>query len=171
MNIYFKKQLAKCFALCFIALTCLAFKSMAGGEAYEIYLNSKLICKQVNGKFICGEKGLQLTKSNINDNLVITYNHCGRVGTGRTIVAKDDHNRVLKEWKIADGASITIPVKELLNVEGSGGVKLYYFSTQYLPQGRMLTSINNKEKELTQGDSKQNWFAAAMFMLICFRLV
>src|SRR5207342_1309582 len=99
--------------------------SRAGGESYEIYLNSKLICKQVNGKFLCGEKGLQLTKSNINDKLVITYNHCGRIGTGRTIVAKNEHDQTLKEWKFADDATIAIPVKEILNLEKSqGGMKL-----------------------------------------------
>jgi len=172
MKTYFKKQLAKCFALAFPAITFLSLTARAGGESYEIYLNSKLICKQVNGKFLCGEKGLQLSKSNINDNLVITYNHCGRSGTGRTVIVKDEHDRKLKEWKFDDNATITIPVKEILNLQkgSNGGLKLYYFSEQYLPKGRMLTSVNIKEKDVAQYNLKQHWFAAATLLFICARL-
>jgi len=169
MKTYFKKQLVKCFVFALAAVTCLPFISRAGGESYEIYLNGNLICKQVNGKFLCGEKGLQLNKSNINDNLVITYNHCGRTGTGRTIVIKDEHDRTLKEWKFADNSAISIPVKEILDLEkGSDALKLYYFSTQYLPQGRMLTSVNIKTKELAQNNSTENWLQAIMLMFACF---
>ena len=170
MNTFLKLQEAKRFVLSLLALTLLSFAARAGGESYEIYLNNKLICKQVNGKFVCGDKGLQLTKANANDNLVITYNHCGKVGTGRTIVAKDEHDRLIKEWKFEDDASIIIPVKEILNLQKSSGVKLYYFSTQYLPKGRMLTSINMAEKETAQNAPGRDWFAAAMFMLVCLRL-
>ena len=172
MKTYFKQRVARCFALTFFAVTVLSFATRAGGESYEIYLNGKLICKQVNGKFLCGENGLQLNRSNINDNLVITYNHCGRVGTGRTMVAKDDHNRTLKEWKFADDAALKIPVKEILNLEKSSGsaIELYYFSTQYLPKGRMLTSIAVNEKDAAQHSSKHNWYTAAALMLICLRL-
>src|SRR5437868_15189727 len=149
-----------------------AFKSKAGGESYEIYLNNKLICKEVNGKFQCGEKGLQLGKANINDNLVISYNHCGRVGTGRKITLKDEQNRTIKEWKFADDASVTIPVKEILNLEkGSNAtLSLYYFSAQYLPQGRMLTSISIKEKDVAINSSKQKWFTTALLMFMCLRV-
>ena len=160
------KQLVKCLALTCFAAAILSFTSRAGGESYEIYLNNKLMCKQVNGKFICGENGLQLSRSNINDNLVITYNHCGRAGTGRTIAVKDENNRTLKEWKFADNSTITLPVKELLNLEKGSKrtLSVYYFSTQYLPKGRMLTSISLKEKDAASTVSKQSWFAAILLL-------
>ena len=159
MKNFFRQKLVRSCALLFAASMMLSANVKAGGESYEIYLNNKLICKQVNGKILCGDKGLVLSKANMNDNLVITYSHCGRVGTGRKVAVKNDHDRTLKEWTFADNATITIPVKELLTLEkNKTALKLYYSSTQYLPEGRMLTSVKLGGKELAKTDGKGTYW-------------
>jgi hypothetical protein len=96
---------------------------------------------------------LQLTKANSNDELVIYYSHCGQTGKGRSIVLRDDKNNIVKEWKFSDAtgsdASMKIPVKEILELQkknSNASLSLYYFSSQYLPKGRMLTSIKLQDK-------------------------
>lgn len=166
-------KLVKLFTLTLFVATLLSLNCKAGGDVYEIYLNNKLVCKQQYGKFLCGENGLQLSKANINDNLVIRYNHCGRTGTGRMITLQDAQNHTIKEWKFADNASVTIPVKQILNLENKSTttLKLYYFSTQYLPQGRMLTSVRIKAKEVAMNNPGKSWLTTTMLMFLLLRLV
>ena len=94
-----------------------------------------------------------MTKANYNDELVIYYSHCGQTGKGRSIVLRDDNNNIIKEWKFSDAtgsdASMKIPVKEILELQrknANTSLSLYYFSSQYLPKGRMLTSIKLQDK-------------------------
>jgi hypothetical protein len=135
-------------------LTTCSFAAIAGGDTYEIYLNKKLVFKQiVHNASAIDLNSLQLTKDNYNDELVIYYSHCGVTGTGRSIEIKDDQNNVLKEWKYNDAvdanAAMTIPVKEILELQKKNpkaALNLYYFSSKYLPKGRMLASIKTQEK-------------------------
>jgi len=129
-----------------ILLSSFGFTAMRGGEVYKIYLNNKLLMEGVVSQPVT-VKDLQLTEANVNDQLVIYYYHCGTVGKGRSIAIKDDRGTTIKEWKYADGsgsnAGMTIPVKELLQLEKSrSGVHLsIYYASQELPHGRMLTSL------------------------------
>jgi hypothetical protein len=145
---------SKTFAAIVLFLTTFSFAAIAGGDTYEIYLNKKLVFKQrvLNASAI-DLNSLQLTKANYNDELVIYYSHCGVTGTGRSIEIKDDQNNVLKEWKYKDANSsntaMTIPVKEILELQKNNPkavLNLYYFSSKYLPKGRMLASIKTQEK-------------------------
>jgi hypothetical protein len=165
-------KVVKLFSLSLFAAALLSFNCKAGGDVYEIFLNNKLVCKQQFGKFLCGEKGLQFSQSNINHNLVIRYSHCGRDGAGRKVIVKDESGHTVKEWKFADNASVTIPVKEILDLEkGKPGkaLKLYYFSAQYLPEGRMLTSIKMSGKTLAANPTtKLYWFSCITMAAIGF---
>jgi len=159
-----KPALVKTFTLIVLCLTAFSFISKAGGDRYEIYLNDKRIMQRYVGQLAVDVSSLQLDKTNYNDKLVIYYSHCGTAGKGRTILIKDEQNKVLKEWKFADAtrddASMSIPVKDILDLQKSNvnaNLGLYYFSSQYLPKGRMLTSIKLKEKNLAlhqSGDVK-----------------
>src|SRR5690349_7914830 len=150
----FKQSILKTFAAIALFLTTFSFAAIAGGDTYEIYLNKKLVFKQrvLNASAI-DLNSLQLTKANYNDELVIYYSHCGVTGTGRSIEIKDDQNNVLKEWKYKDAvganSAMTIPVKEILELQKNNpkaALNLYYFSSKYLPKGRMLASIKTQEK-------------------------
>jgi hypothetical protein len=138
--------------LCLIAFS---FICKAGGDRYEIYLNDKLITKKYVGQSGVDVGNLQLDKTNYEDKLVIYYSHCGTIAKGRSILIKDEQNRVLKEWKFADATgadvSMSIPVKDMLDLQNKNAnisLSLYYFSSQYLPKGRMLTAIRLKERNV-----------------------
>lgn len=137
------------------ALFCLnAFTVKRGVDVFEIYLNNKLLVRQVMNQPI-KLQSLQLNKTNVNDNLVVYYNHCGATGKNRTISIRDDNGTIVKEWKFADASGsntgMTIPVKELLQLEknyANSHINLFYTADQ-LPKGRMLSAVRFNEKSTT----------------------
>lgn len=132
-----------------------SFKSFAGGDAYEIYLNNKLVCRQ-QYKLSVGSKDLHLGKLNANDRLVIKYSHCGEIGKSRSIVVKDEKNNIIKEWKFTDTDNnqsvMSIPVKELLALTTKDvSLKLCY-SAKQLPEGRVLAAITIDDKKVVSNN-------------------
>jgi hypothetical protein len=154
----FKSRAVKYFTPLVLLLTAFSLASKAGGDSYEIYINSKLIVQQV--RMGVEVENLQLSKANYNDELVIRYNHCGRTGKGRSIALRDEKNNIVKEWKFADGsASMTVAVKEILELQKKNAnttLSLYYFSSQYLPKGRMLTSVKLQDKNTVTNTNKKS---------------
>jgi hypothetical protein len=136
-----------------------AFSGRMGGDSFTIYLNNRLVLQQYVTREE-GTKNLQLDQRDYNDQLIINYNHCGQVGTDRTIVLKDGQNKLLKEWRFADAAgtspvglnaAMTCKVKDIFDLQKANGndrVNLYYSSKQ-LPNGRLLASL------ILPADSKQ----------------
>jgi hypothetical protein len=123
-----------------------AFTAKAGVDVFEIYLNNKLILQQAANKPFTLQS-LQLDKSNINDELVIYYNHCGESGKHRSIAIKDDKGNIIKEWRFADANAVRspmrIPVKELLQLDKSyahASLSIFY-SAQQLPKGLTLSAL------------------------------
>ena len=98
----FKSTLVKVFTLIVLGLTMFSFAGRAGGDSYKIYLNKKLITEQYVSQPSSGLISLNLDKANYKDQIVIYYSHCGTTGKGRSIVLKDEQNKILKEWKFAD---------------------------------------------------------------------
>lgn len=105
-----------------------------GVDSFEIYLNNKLISRHSLEKPLQLEN-LDLTGANANDQLVIRYLQCNapnKSGKQRTISIKDDQGKTVKMWKFKDAEngdiSMTIPVKEILEVQQSGaqGLVLLY---------------------------------------------
>ena len=124
---------------------------MPGGDTYEIYLGSKLLTQQ--------RVWLQKEVPNLalegDAQLSISYNHCGVIGTSRTITVRDGRDIVLKEWHFPDAADakkspMVLSVKEINGVIGSKSttVSLYY-SSKELPAGRMLASMRLGTDEKT----------------------
>jgi hypothetical protein len=113
------------------------FTALEGGvDSYEIYLNNKLLMRQLATQSL-SLKSLPLDKAKPNNQLVIYYSHCGTIGKGRKIAIKNEAGQVVKEWKFADAigtkTGMTIPVKELLQLQNKyakNQLSLYYSSVQ-----------------------------------------
>ena len=144
-----KQIISKALALVALSTVLFSFVPKPGGEGFEIYLNNKLLVQRY-GSDVNNTATLQLASATADDQLVIKYHHCGKVGKNRVITIKDDQDRILKEFRYTDVAtpvgSLSVPVKDILNFKkGNTVLKLYYSSTE-LPNGRMLASLNvNKQ--------------------------
>ena len=81
---------------------------------------------------------LLLDPAENHSQLIVKYSECGRTVTGRRITIKDDHNKILKEWRF-DGEtsgfkeSMACQVKDItaLLPKGSTTLKLYYSSKEF----------------------------------------
>ena len=149
-----KSIIIKTMSLVAIAATLLSFSPKPGGEGFEISLNNKVLIQRY-GSDINTVNSLQLNPAASNDQLIVKYHHCGRVGKNRVITIRDGQNNLLKEFRYADAsapvAAMSLPVKDILNLKkgNANTVKLYYASTE-LPNGRLLTSIVLKGNAVTQ---------------------
>ncbi|MEJ7737265.1 MAG: hypothetical protein WKF97_07560 [Chitinophagaceae bacterium] len=140
-------------------LTFFSLTGKAGRDFYEIYLNKKLIVKQHAGEFSATLMNLPLENAKESDQISIFFFHCNAkgAGKGRTIVARNEQNNIVKEWKFADPSgsdgSMIIPVKDLLELRkkyAHSNLHLYYTSSQELPKGMMLAAINQADKKVSR---------------------
>jgi len=150
------KQARSVKMLAFVVLCAglLSFTHKPGGEGFQIFLNNKLVLQHYGApdKTV---QSLQLDQTNINDQLTIKYHHCGKIGKNRTIMLKDDQNKILKEWHFADASdatnAMTCKVKDILELEKKAGIttiNLYYSSSE-LPTGRLLAAVTSGNNKLT----------------------
>jgi hypothetical protein len=131
-------------AMVVLSITLVSFSIRPGGEHFEIYLNDKLVLQQFVSQ---GErvKNLALDERNVNDQVKIFYNHCGKIGTKR-IVALKDGKEVLKQWQFSDVGSkkfMSFGAGDLLSFEKKNGgrkLNLVYASSE-IPEGRLLASV------------------------------
>lgn len=145
---YFNSKLfaIRSVTLAALCLMLLSFSNKIGGESFTIYLNDELVIEQ----FVTRDanvKALALSESSADDVLKINYNHCGKIGKGRSITIKDAQNVKLKTWQFPDvsegKALMTCQVKEILLLQKnnkSSGLSLYYTSKE-LPEGKLLATI------------------------------
>jgi len=147
-------------------LTIFSITSHAGGYAFEIYLNNKLLLKQQHKTVISGSPLLQLTSANANDNLRILFTNCGMTRKTRSIAIKDENNSTIKEWEFANATAsdftMTIPVKEILAIQkkkGNAVLKIYYYSPDHFTEGQMLASLQPEGKKvaLKTNEGNHNW--------------
>ena len=146
-----RSVISKTLALVAICTTLLSFSLKPGGEGFEIYLNNKVLLQRY-GNDMNVVQSLQLNQAAPNDQLIIRYHHCGKIGKNRVITIKDAQDNSLKEFRYADAltpvAAMVINTKEIMNLKKSNRkiFKLYYSSTE-LPNGRMLATLNVGAKE------------------------
>ncbi|PWV48301.1 hypothetical protein [Chitinophaga sp. S165] len=145
----FKQPLLKLLALVVLCIAVFGFTANRGLDRYEIYLNNKLILKQaVNDPLVL--RKLQLDKADENDRLRIVYIHCTNkgIGTGRSIVIKDEKGDVLKKWTFKDDEkNMEISVKELLQVEKQhqgSDLSLRYVAKELYEPEMLLASVRFK---------------------------
>jgi hypothetical protein len=139
------KKSLKSFAVVLLLLAghvgLLSFTAPRGGDSFAIYLNNKLVLQQ----YLHGDKAVKtisLQSANYNDELRISFSHCGRVGKNRSITIKDGQNKVLKQWRYADNnSSMVCKVKDIAGLKkGNAALQLFYSSGE-MPTGRVLASV------------------------------
>lgn len=141
------RMLQRCLIMAVLS-TIFSYPSFAGGDHYEIYLNKKLITKQLVTQS-ASALHLRLDKANYNEELTIYYSHCGVTGKERSLVLKDGKGKLLREWKFDNGSNASamrIPVKEIFDLKMSGNDFTLYYTSKELPNGRVLTAINLNNK-------------------------
>lgn len=115
-----------------------------GGEGFEVYINNKLVLQRF-GNQIDVVKTISLGQYSPGDQITIKYYHCGRVGKSRTLVVKDENNKVLKQWKYNDVAEpvagMNCTMKDIISLENTSSVLNLYYSSSELPGGRLLASF------------------------------
>jgi len=149
--------------------------SYAGGYAFEIYLNNKLLLKQQHKTVIAGSPLLQLTSANANDHLRILFTNCGMTRKTRSIAVKDKNENIIKQWEFpnatGDDFAMTIPVKEILALQKkttNATLKIFYFSPDQFTQGQQLASLQPEGKKVAIGnDDPSHWpeLTAGIFVL------
>jgi hypothetical protein len=133
-------------SLMLIPLTAIlfSFAPAPGGDSFTILLNDKLLVQQ----YVHADKSVKtisLTDANANDELKVNYSHCGKIGTSRRIVFKDQ-TRPLKEIKFSDVAgnaapTMTCRVKDIIALQKNGKVNLVYISDE-MPEGKTLATLS-----------------------------
>lgn len=123
----------------------LSFKVPFGGDSFTIKLNNKVLLQQylLMDKTV---KSLSLEGARSNDELQISFSHCGEVGKGRVLTIKDESDKVLKQWRFENSnETMTCKVKDILSVgKGHTAIKLCYSSSE-LPKGQVLVSIKTEK--------------------------
>lgn len=113
-----------------------------GTDSFKVYLNNKLIYEHfLSQKFSLD--ALPLDEKNINDNLTFHYSHCGRIGTDRKLVVRDEKGKTLREWTFANAqgkqSGMVIPVREILQLRQQN-LSLVYTANE-LPKGQLVASF------------------------------
>lgn len=123
-----------------------SFSSRPGAHSVQVYLDSKLMIDHYVTSNMQAPTLLIDPAENYSQ-LIVKYNECGRTVTGRTISIKDDHNKVLKDWRFEGAASgfedpMAFMIKDIiaLKQKGSNNLKLYYSSTEF-SEGQQIASV------------------------------
>lgn len=127
-----------------LCATLFSFSEKIGVDSFTIYLNDKLLIRQ----YVTPEervKTVALNVSSSNDVLKVHYNHCGKIGTKRSMAIRDGKKKTLKTWYFSDNTPpvMDLGVKEVLvhrKDAGHQGLQLVY-SCREIPEGMVLASI------------------------------
>lgn len=135
-----------------IATFMVAFRSPAGGEGFEIYIDNKLLVQKFNAD-MKKLTNLQLSAASSKSNLSVKFYHCGMVGTNRMLLLKDADHRLLKQWQFSNtGAknyAISIPVSEILELhkKAKTGTVYLFYSSKETAEAKFLAGIINNNKK------------------------
>ena len=152
--LHVKPLLVSLLTLLALSLSVSPLTARGGLDSYEIYLNGKLLLRQVPAQSL-SLKSLSLNASNANDKLVIYYSQCNapvRTVKGRSITVRDGNGKILQEWRFADmgdgDGGMTIPVKAILSLAKAhtGEALNFYYASESRPGGQALATIHASEK-------------------------
>lgn len=123
-----------------------------GGDSFTIHLNNK----QVIEHYVHSKKEtptLQLAPDE-KGSLTVFYSECGKIGTARTIILKDDEQNTLKTWKyadtLADHKPMEISVSELqTHLTKEKALNLVYQSRE-VKKEILLVTITAQKNVLTK---------------------
>ena len=122
-----------------------SFSTYPGGDSFEIYVNNSMIIQQYVHRDT-QVKNLSLQDAAASDVIKVYYNHCGRIGTAKTIAVKDSQNRTLKSWEFADGDKyMTFKVQDIVSLQkqNSGARLNLFYTAKEMHSGRILAAISN----------------------------
>ena len=126
-----------------LTATLFSFFAPVGMDSYKVYLNDKMLFKQYASKD-APVQSLSLSENASSDLLTIYYDHCGRIGTARTITLLDGQ-KVLKKWDYKDTKSIEASgmncnVGDIKSLQKAGRtLKLIYASTELSTPIQLVT--------------------------------
>jgi hypothetical protein len=123
-----------------------------GGDSYEVYIGKERILQY----FVHGKKSVPVIKLNdkqSDQQMSVTYSHCGTIGKDRAITIRNEKTNVEKKWKFADmgtvasltgsGKAMNLSVADIIQLKkknGNNKLTLYYASRE-LPEGKVLATI------------------------------
>jgi hypothetical protein len=125
------------------ATTLSAFSGSVGADSFKVYLNDKLLFE----KYVTRDqsvKSISLSESSANDQLIVYYDHCGRIGTGRSLTLLNGSD-VLKKWEYNDTQSVDASgmicrISDIKSLrKGGRAMELAYSSKELSTPVRLLT--------------------------------
>jgi hypothetical protein len=127
----------------FVVLSSFAFM---GAHSFSIQLDDKQISEQYVSKEMSVPR-IVIEPAENRQNLVVKYSECGRTVSGRKITAKDNNDKVLKEWKF-DGTTsgfkdaMSVSVKDLVALKkGSNNVLKLFYSSNDFPESQQIANV------------------------------
>lgn len=146
MQTIHKKLLPGAILLLAICTTLFSFSPTPGGDKFEIYLNNKLVLEEYVTQKTTGTKYLSLSPANANNKIAVYYSHCGKTGTGRKILIRDEKNRFVKQFEFADATgndkTMSWKAKDILNLlKSKDRATLLIYVSRELPGGRLLAYV------------------------------
>jgi hypothetical protein len=135
-----------------VSIAVFSFSAPSGADSFQIYLDKKLIVEDYV-HLAKKVKTINIQAANHNSQLEVYYNHCGELGRSRTIVLKDNQNRILREFRFKDGNKfMTCKVSDFIDFKKKNPVPAInlYYSAQQSPEPRLLANIlvNTTDKAL-----------------------
>jgi len=132
----------------FASIALCSFAVLPGGDSYEVYLNDQVVKKE----HLYGRKEVPTLPLNMNtaqDELSITFSHCGKIDTGRKISLKDEKNATLKEWNFTDSPDVrnrmAIKVSAITGFRNQHSTARLMYSAREYPDGVQLVTLELSE--------------------------
>jgi hypothetical protein len=118
-----------------------SFTTHRGGDVVRIYLNGR----QVHQTFVHANQSAEmftLSALGNSDQVAVFYSHCGKTGTGRTLLFRNEKNEVVKTLSYPDAPGNTSTMQFSPKDLPTGGRRLQlYYASKELPQGYFIASI------------------------------
>lgn len=120
-----------------------SFVISLGLDSYKVYLNEKLLFEQLaKGQNV---QTISLAESSSGDKLTVFYNHCGRIGTSRTLSLMDG-DKELKKWKFKDTqteslSGMSCEVGEIKSLQKPGQTMRLLYNSNELSRPLQVASI------------------------------
>lgn len=124
----------------FVALSSFSFM---GAHSFVLLVDDKQVAEQ----YIDSRSSVPKIEVGNHHKLVVKYSECGRTVSGRKITAKDNNDKVVKEWKFDGTAAglnnpMELSVKDLVSLQqrSNGELKLFYSSNDF-PAGQHFVTV------------------------------
>lgn len=137
-----------------LSATLLSFSNAPGADSFKVYLNDKLLFQQ----YVTRDNAvptINLGENPGSDLLTVYYDHCGRIGTQRTLTLLDGQ-QVLKKWEYQDtevvaASGMNCRVSDLKALQKSGKSPSLVYTAKELQTPLTLLTISSTGMTVTAG--------------------